>query len=184
MPLPEVDARLVAAFAVFRRPRGSQDVFPDDGTRMLGHSSFVLDVESSRLARPMGPAGAGCPYFLIPGDDAVALVNHAGVGVIDPVERALAGQSVTFGFGAELEGGVVGLLPDAATGAEFVFLDGTTAPVHLVNGVYVHDFDRDAASVPRVLRCTIDGEARRIDMPVPHGFLTERSRRARPHPLE
>ncbi len=169
-----VDARLANALGAFRRSESSHDALPGPaGQRLASVSALGTNVALARRART-GPDGLG--YFLVAGQNSIALVNEDGTGSIDDIDHALSGQAV--GFQDCAAGGtkvrVVGLMPDAATNVVVRLANGTQQAVDVVGNVYVVLLDRAAETLPIMLEFDLDGAHRTAPVPVPGDILSTR----------
>ena len=175
MPSPRakataVDTRL-ARLQAFKRERRDDDHLSRDARRMLRDSALGLNPELARKARK-GPGGRA--YFLVPGSDSVALVDDAGVGMVDDVGHALSGKAVSCEDCVGPDGEsvrLVGLLPDGAVNARVVLVDGTREPLDVEANVYVQEFKKSAGSLPAAIEFEIGGVVQTVDAPVPHDVL-------------
>jgi hypothetical protein len=168
----EVDPRLVARLAVFRRPRRDDDVFPADGARMLHHSGLGANPALARKARD---APDGSPLFLVPGTGSIHLVGRGGSGGGDDIDHALGGDDIGFRDCVGPRGGrILGLLPDDASDVTVTLADGTVIPLAAEGNVYAYDFPKEERAVPRHVDLRLDGVARRLRAPIPDDFVRTR----------
>jgi hypothetical protein len=174
-----VDARLVQALDVFAPDRASTQAVPADVQRNLVISNALgLNPELARVARTDGDA----TYYLVPGNDAIALVDGRGTGVADDIDHALSGQGASVqdcaSNGTQVR--VVGLLPTGASDAAIVAVDGSRHSLDVVGNVYVALFDRTAKALPATLEFLKDGQPRTVALPVPEDLLDSDCMKAPP----
>jgi hypothetical protein len=167
-----IDSRLPTALGVFRRAARGEDVLPEGTKKRLATSSTLgTNVELARRARK-GPDGLD--YFLVAGQDSIALVNQNGTGSIDDIDHALTGENVSFqdcaSGGTQVR--VVGLLPDGASNALLTLVDGSQRPVDVVNNVYVVLLDRTPQTMPRTLEFDLKGKHRALAISTPSDIAT------------
>jgi hypothetical protein len=133
-------------------------------------STLGSNVDLARRAR-RGPDGQ--EYFLVPGNDSVALVNGAGTGSIDDIDHALSGRSVSVEDCASGGTGlrVIGLLPDSAEDARVLLSDGSTRRVDVQDNVYVILLAKSPATLPVKVTWREGGSPREAVVPVPADIL-------------
>jgi hypothetical protein len=170
----QVDSRLKAGLAPFRRAQRAEDRLPQRARYSLEMATTLgANPEFSRRVRT-GPSGEH--YFLVAGEGSVALINEAGAGSIDDIDHALSGQAV--GIEDCAMGGrgvkVVGLLPDAAGNAVLHVSDGSVIDLKVINNVYVVELAKTRSSLPRLVQWTQDGDVHVAKVPVPADILEGR----------
>lgn len=166
----KVDGRLALALSVFSASRAQTQPVPADVQKNLVISDALgLNPGLARKARAVGDAN----YYIVPGNNALALVDGRGTGIVDDIDHALSGEGLTVQDcatnGTQVR--VVGLLPNGASGATIVAVDGTRHPLDVVNNVYVALFDRSAKALPQTLEFQLDGQTHTVVVPVPGDLL-------------
>jgi hypothetical protein len=168
----EVDPRLLARLAVFRRRRRGDDVFPADGARMLHQGGLGANPALARRARD---APDRSPLFLVPGTGSIHLVTRGGSGSGDDIDHALGGESIEFRDCVGPRGGrILGLLPDDASGVRVTLTDGQVVPLAVEGNVYAYDFPKEERAVPRHLDLRLGGRPLRVRPPIPDDFVRTR----------
>jgi hypothetical protein len=165
-----VDDRLVQGLKVFGPGRvQAQGESAADQKAPVVDDTLGLNPALARKARTFDDAS----YFIVPGNDAVALVDGRGTGIVDDVDHALSGEGLTVQDcatnGTQVR--VVGLLPNGATNPTIIAADGSPRSLEVINNVYVALFDRTAAALPQTLEFQFDGQDRRVAVPIPSDLL-------------
>ena len=166
------DPRLAKSVRAFRRERRADDALTPDGERLLEAASELGT--NVKLARKAKKAGDGRTYFLVPGNDSVALVNEQGLGAIDDIDHALSGQSLGVEDCAGDQIRLIGMLPDEVADARVVLSDGSVRQLDVEGNVYVELFDKTPATLPQRVEFELNGALQQVRVPVPADILTTR----------
>jgi hypothetical protein len=170
------DPSIASAVGVSRRPDDPADAMPtkrahalSDAVRFTGVNPALARraITTDRDAVFVVPDAHGACLVWLRGGAACADSRHVANGYLLFSDFCPAGL-------AQGQARVTGLLPDDASGMEWVTQDGIAHQFRVTGNVYSLVFDpADPATIPAAIRWTSGGELRQVAAPVPPDVATE-----------